>query len=152
MELLRMRLLRIYLDTCCYCRLFDESEQDKVIKEQELISAILDLSPVMNYVILGSLALRTEISKIRDTEKRIGVSDYYNSTVNEYIPYTNGITKLARTMSTNVRLGGFDSLHLAFAVTANADYLLTVDNDFEKASSKLNLKVKVINPQKFWEV
>jgi hypothetical protein len=31
MGLLRIELLRIYLDTCCYCRLFDESEEDKVI-------------------------------------------------------------------------------------------------------------------------
>ncbi|MDR2693257.1 MAG: hypothetical protein LBB74_03470 [Chitinispirillales bacterium] len=106
----------------------------------------------MKHVVLGSLALRTEIGNIRDTEKRIAVSDYYKSAVNEYIPYTGSITKLARTMTAKVGLGGFDSLHLAFAISASADYLLTVDNDFEKASSKLNLKVQVVNPRKFWEV
>ncbi|MDR2728548.1 MAG: hypothetical protein LBB56_05390, partial [Chitinispirillales bacterium] len=141
---------KIYLDTCCYCRPFDESEQEKISKERNVIGAILDLSPIMDYTIVGSLALRTEIDEISDTEKHQAVSNFYKSAVNEYIPLTDTIIEHGRIMSATAGLGGFDGLHLAFAESAGADYLLTVDNQFEKASSKLNLKVKVINPLKFW--
>ena len=142
--------MKIYLDTCCYCRPFDEPEQEKISKERDVIGAILDLSPIMDYIITGSLALRTEIDKISDTEKHLAVSNFYKSAVNEYIPLTDNIIEQGRTMSAAAGLGGFDGLHLAFAESAGADYLLTVDNKFEKASGKLHLKVKVINPLKFW--
>jgi len=42
-----------------------------------------------------------------------------------------------------------DGFHLAFAENANVDILLTTDNKFEKAVSKLSLKLKVINPLKY---
>jgi len=144
--------VKIYLDTCCYCRPFDEPEQEKISNERNVIGAILDLSPIMNYVIVGSLAIRTEIDEINDTEKHLAVTNFYKSAVNEYIQLTGSIIEQGRTMSQMAGLGGFDGLHLAFAEAAGADYLLTVDNKFEKASGKLNLKVKVINPLKFWGV
>jgi hypothetical protein len=43
----------------------------------------------------------------------------------------------------------FDRFLLAFAETAGVDALLTTYDNFEKACSKLSLKIKVMNPLDF---
>ena len=43
----------------------------------------------------------------------------------------------------------FDRFHLSFAENADADVLLTTDDNFEKACSKLVLSIKVMNPLNF---
>ena len=49
-------------------------------------------------------------------------------------------------------LDTLDSYHLACAESANADLLLTADEDFERKGSAINSKTRVINPVKFLEV
>jgi hypothetical protein len=42
-----------------------------------------------------------------------------------------------------------DRFHLSFAEDAEADVLLTMDDKFEKACSKISLKTEVKNPLNF---
>lgn len=42
-----------------------------------------------------------------------------------------------------------DSLHIAYAESLNIDYLITTDRLLINASSRANLRIKVINPINF---
>lgn len=42
-----------------------------------------------------------------------------------------------------------DSLHMAAAEAAQTDAMLTTDDKLEKAASKIDLKIAVVNPLKF---
>ncbi|MDR0305407.1 MAG: hypothetical protein LBI42_01070 [Chitinispirillales bacterium] len=138
--------MKIYLDTCCYCRPFDESDQDKIVNERAAIAAILN--PLMDFDILGSLAVKVEFNRISDSIKREDVELLYNSVVSAHLPYTLNIKKRADAL-TAIGVGKYDSFHIAFAESAKADYLLTVDKKFVNKSNNLKVSVKVINPLDF---
>ena len=52
-------------------------------------------------------------------------------------------------MSEQTKIRKLDSFHLSFAEKSNIDFLLTTDRKFESACSKIDMKVKVINPIKY---
>ena len=56
---------------------------------------------------------------------------------------------MVKELSRKTKIRTLDSFHLSFAEIFNLDVLLTTDIKFEKACSKMNLKVKVINPIKY---
>ena len=61
--------MKIYLDVCCFNRPFDDQLQDRVHLESEAVLSILNHSQVSNWVLIGSEAVDSEISKIPDDEK-----------------------------------------------------------------------------------
>jgi predicted nucleic acid-binding protein len=52
-------------------------------------------------------------------------------------------------LSEQTKIRTFDRFHLSFVENAEADVLLTTDDKFEKACSRINLKIKVMNPLNF---
>jgi len=143
--------LNIYLDTCCYCRFFDDLTQDKTRRECDIITNILEFSPALGNIIIGSSVLFFELNRISDCEKRQKVLDIYNGAAAKI--YTDVLpeieTRAQALMQSGLKL--FDSYHLSFAESAGADILLTTDDNFEKICSTINSKVRVINPIKLWE-
>jgi len=139
----------IYLDNCCYSRLFDIITQAKVKAEAEKIQFIINNRFLGNYVIIGSLVVISEIRGIADAKKRKAVSDCYFDTISGNVQlYAQG---LARAYELYLKgLGKMDSRHLAAAETAGAEFLLTTDADFIKKCAQKNFTtVKVINPLDF---
>jgi predicted nucleic acid-binding protein len=59
------------------------------------------------------------------------------------------ILKRVKELSEKTTIRTLDRFHLAFAENANVDVLLTTDDKFEKACSKMNLTIKVMNPLNF---
>jgi len=120
----------------------------RVETEAVLIENIIDLCKTASIIIVGSAAIITELRYIRDTEKRGNVLTFYKSATVELIRPTADI--LSRTQKLIAQgLGDFDAAHVALAEAAKADYVLTVDDDFERTASKLKLTVNVINPSNF---
>ena len=62
--------MKLYLDICCYSRLYDDQMQVKIYMESEAILNILNISKINNDDIIGSPALDLEIDQIDDAEKR----------------------------------------------------------------------------------
>lgn len=143
--------MKIYLDTCCYCRFFDDLAQEKTRKECDIIMNIFEYSSVLGNTIIGSPVLYFELNRIEDNEKRQKVIDLYNENAIIYTDFSPEIEKRAQMlMQSGLKL--FDSYHLSFAEAAGVNVLLTTDNNFEKVCSKINLKIRVTNPLKLWEV
>jgi len=64
----------IYLDTCIYCRPFDDQSQDRIAKETEAFAKILKLAELGKVIIVGSDVLSDELDEIVDTRKSMEVS------------------------------------------------------------------------------
>lgn len=140
--------MKIYLDNCCYNRPYDEHTHDRVRIEAIAVMSAVEFCRLAGYGIVGSIAVVNEINKIRNVDKLNKVREFYNRAINDYIPISADIAKRARTLQAK-GLKALDGFHLAFAEAAEADFLLTTDDRFEKACAKMNLTLKVINPLNF---
>jgi len=141
--------MRFYLDNCCYNRPYDDQAQEKIHLEGEAILALINRCRQNNDEITGSSVLDFEIDNISDTEKREKVKYFYEQTITLRIDFTKKILERAQELSKQTNIRTLDIFHLSFAEFSNVDVLLTTDSKLEKASSKLKLKIKVINPLKY---
>jgi len=67
----------------------------------------------------------------------------------EKVAYNINIYNRVKELSEQTKIKTLDRFHLSFAENSNDDILLTTDAKFENACSKMNLKIKVINPIKY---
>jgi len=141
--------MKLYLDSCCYNRPYDDQAQEKIHMEGEAVLTIINRCKQNNDVIIGSSALDLEIDQISDIEKKEKVKYFYNQTITMKIDYTADILKRVRDLSERTNIRTLDRFHLSFAEYSDADILLTTDAKFERAYSKLNLNMKVINQLRY---
>jgi len=140
------RKLIVYLDTCCYSRLFDVTDQIDMIKEAGRIRYIIRNRFSGRYRFIGSDVVITEIRQNPDNKERRITERLYNKIISGKVATTEQSISRARELQLK-GLKEMDSFHLALAEAAVADYLLTVDKDFIKKCSQRNFTtVKVINP------
>ena len=141
--------MKLYLDNCCYNRPYDDQTQEKVHMEGEAILTIINICKQNNDEIIGSPALDLEIDQLSDIEKKEKVKYFYDQTITTKVNYTEKIFNRAQELAEQTNIRTLDRFHLSFAESSDADILLTTDIKFEKACSKINLQIKVINPLKY---
>jgi len=138
--------MKVYLDTCCLNRPFDDQSQERIRLETEAMMIILARFSRREWSWLGSQALEIEIDRAPDAEQRSRlkrVSDF----VGEFIKI--GSKELERASELE-KLGfvGFDAVHLACAETGKAEIFLSTDDRLLKRAKRQSkkLRVKVANP------
>ena len=136
------------MDSCCFCRPFDDQSQERVHIESEAILIIIKRAQQKIDEIIGSDVLSLEMARIFDEDKKQKIKDLYEITGTK-VRYTEHIFERAREIMSKSSIRAFDSLHISCAEKARADILLTTDDAFEKASSRLELSIKVMNPIKY---
>ena len=141
-------MLKLYLDTCCYNRPFDDLEQEKINLEANAIENIFRKHINKEVEIYKSMAIDFEISKIKSDNKRRQVEDLYDAMELTEIDYSEEIKQRAIELR-QYNIKDMDSLHLAFAESKDVDYFITTDRLLINASKRENLKIKVINPINF---
>jgi predicted nucleic acid-binding protein len=141
--------MKLYLDTCCYNRPYDDQTHERIHLEGEAVLAIVNKREQTNDEIIGSPVLDFEMEQIENIEKQEKVKNFYAQTINKKIEYNIDILKRVKELSGQTKIRTFDRFHLSFAENAGVDVLLTTDDKFEKACSKINLKIKVMNPLNF---
>jgi len=141
-----MGTLTVYLDNCCYYRLFDDDTQPKIRAEAAKIRDIIRHRLDGKYIIIGSGFVVEEMGKTRDAALRIAVEALYNRTIAGSVETSAQYIERALYLE-RYGLGAMDAQHLATAEGAGADFLLTVDKDFIRICTEKKLTtVKVINP------
>jgi predicted nucleic acid-binding protein len=138
--------VKLYLDNCCFNRPYDDQTQEKIHLEGEAVLAIIKKNKEKNGEIFGSPVLDLEISQIINDEKREKVKTFYEQTINSKIEYHENIFRRAKELSEQSLIRALDRFHLSFAENMSVDILLTTDIKFERACSKLNLNIRVMNP------
>ncbi|MDR0628886.1 MAG: hypothetical protein LBG24_04485 [Treponema sp.] len=141
--------MKLYLDNCCYNRPYDDQTQERIHLEGEAVLAIINKYKQNDNEIIGSPVLDMEIEQIRNIEKQEEVRNFYEETINRKIGYNLDILKCVKELSEQSNIRTLDRFHLSFAEYAEVDVLLTTDDKFKKACSKLNLNTKVMNPLNF---
>lgn len=127
--------MRIYLDTCCYNRPFDDPANERVRIEIAAIQIIMARVGSGEWKLIGGDALSSEIMQNEDFERRRGAL-LLLSRAAEWVELSSDVLELgSKFESCGVR--GMDSLHLASATKAGADVFLTVDSRLYRRARKL---------------
>ena len=141
-----MDRLKVYLDSCCLNRPFDDLTQSNILQEAEAVRKIMELAKAGKIISVSSQFVKYELESIKSQEKRDEVLSFYQCDI--YHTLSERIVSLSKYYQT-FKLKTFDSLHLATAESNDIDYLLTTDTDFIKYAKRLNLKTKIVNPCQF---
>lgn len=135
--------LKVYLDTCCYNRPYDDQTQlrinleaqAKLYIQKQIVDGKLDL--------IYSFISVYENSQNPFSIRKNAISDFFSNAVT-YIDETNVDVIKSRAegiMKTGIKTK--DALHVSCAIEAKADFFVTTDIRLLKYSSN---EVKIINP------
>ena len=138
--------MKIYLDTCCLNRPFDDQEQERIRLEAEAVMIILGRLSRKEWIWLGSQALEIEIDRAPNADQRSRLKR-----ISIFVGDVVGIgpKELVRASELEqLGFSGFDAVHLACAESGGADIFLSTDDRFLKRAKRFAKKihVKVANP------
>lgn len=139
-------MTKIYLDTCCLNRPFDDQTQERIRLESEAVLAIISRIEKGEWDWVGSEVLMDEIEQTPDTQKLSRAR-----LLSGFVKQTVEVGEAEVERSKELRREGFkefDSLHLACAETAKADVFLSTDDRLLKLAKRVpkRLKIRVMNP------
>ena len=137
------RPLKIYLDTCCLSRLFDDQTQTRIHQETEAIRQILNYFQDGCWLWISSDVLVDEIENNPNETKRIQIKRRLIHVDQDISVETSEMSR-GRQLET-LTFQAMDALHLACAESGSADVLLTTDdrllNKARSVQSQLNIEV-----------
>jgi predicted nucleic acid-binding protein len=139
-------MTKVYLDTCCLNRPFDDQTQMRIRLEAEAVLAILARIENGDWVWIGSEVLKDEIEQMPDTQK-LGRVKLLSGFIQESIEI--GEKEINRAMKLQKEgFQVFDSLHIACAESAQVDVFLSTDDGLLKLAKRMSkrLNVRIENP------
>jgi predicted nucleic acid-binding protein len=140
-----MKNARVYLDTCVWCRPFDEVRDERIFDEAMAFVRIVGKAERDEITVLGSDVLLFEVSLISPAEKRKAVGELI-ARVAEITHLTERSKKKAEEIM-ECGMNAMDALHIAVAVENGANMFITTDEDILKRRECLSGWIEVKNPQ-----
>jgi hypothetical protein len=140
--------MKLYFDNCCYGRPGDDHADLNTFMEAAAILDIIGMAGT-KYTIFGSRALDKELAANPKEKQRAESQALYNKAVSARAEYVRSVFKQYIPLAQSVGIRNEDALHLCYAISAGADYLLTTDGKFLKRAARLALPIRVINPLDF---
>lgn len=135
--------MKLYLDTCVWCRPFDE-ENERILRETNALQSILKKVDEEEVEIIGSSVLLVEVSLISFKEKKESIEELINK-VCKIVTLTENSIKLAEEIMQRCKINAMDALHLSIAAE-NADIFITVDDEILNKSKCLSKYLSIKNP------
>lgn len=137
---------KIYLDTCCLSRPFNDQTPIRIRQETEAIEIILKNFSTGDWSWIVSGALTLEVDNNPEVSQR---TEMKFQMADAYIDVSISEIEIAR--GRDLEKLGFkrlDALHLACAEKGNADVFLTTDDRLLRRAKRLSskLRVSVENP------
>ena len=143
----------VYLDTCTWCRPFDDQTQDRIREETSAFYEIMLHVDRKDIKIAGSEALLAEIEDIRDEAKRERVRMLVKRGTSLFVKLDEGVKKIAVVIERICSLHGGDALQVASAKIGGAKYFITTDEGVSERAKCINKEIGIfiINPKNFVE-
>jgi predicted nucleic acid-binding protein len=138
--------MKIYLDNCMFNRPFDEQTHIRIRLETEAKLAIQEEIRRGTYQLIWSYILDYENSKNPFQERKEQIIKWKKYAITD-IEENTEIIKTALLLNSK-GLQKMDSLHIACAVFAKADYFLTTDDKVIKKANTLT-GIKITDPIDF---
>jgi predicted nucleic acid-binding protein len=144
-------MIRVYMDTCCFNRPFDDQNQLRVRLESEATLLVLESVTRGKWALIGSDALDAEIVAIRDPIRRRRVMNLTRAAT-EQVSIDADRSRRQQVLEV-MGFGSYDSVHIACAEAAGADVLLTTDDALIRRARRMqhHLAVRVENPVSWLE-
>jgi predicted nucleic acid-binding protein len=136
--------VKIYLDVCCLCRLFDDQTTSRIRLEATAVQEIIRRCSTHELILVTSEAIASEISMIPDIRKRLGV-EKIESVAQERVLIDEGIILRMREIIA-MGIEAMDSLHIACAERAGSVLLTTDDELITFFKSGQDIQVQTENP------
>lgn len=142
--------MRIYLDTCCYNRRFDENIPDELIQEKLAMYKILKYIVKKKINLVTSFMLHYEILQIKIDKQRESINLFIKNNRKIYIG-VEFIEILNKKVDKIIKSGikHKDAYHLASAIFTECDYFVTFDKKLLKFKSD---EISTINPVDFVKI
>jgi predicted nucleic acid-binding protein len=143
--------MRIYLDTCCLNRPFDDQSQPRIRLEAEAVALVLERFHRRKWKWIGSSILMYELGQTKNKDRRerllllAGESHLVIEITEEILSHAEKLELMG--------FDAYDAIHLASAEQAKVDIFLTTDDNLLKISdrNKQLFSFIVINPVKWLE-
>ena len=135
--------MKIYLDNCCFNRPYDDQSQLRIRLETEAKLKIQEDIRSNLYSLIWSYILDYENNKNLFRERKEQIEQWHLYSEID-IEENEEVLELASQIR-NHGIKKMDSLHIACAVKAKADYFLTTDDGVLK-KAKLIKNVKITDP------
>ena len=139
--------MRIYLDTCCYNRRFDENIPSELIPEKLSIYKIQEHIVQKKIQLVTSFMLHYEILQIKNLKQRESIEMFVRINRKMYVG-VEFIDILDKKVENIIKSGikHKDAYHIASAIFTECDYFLTFDKKILKYNSD---KIIIMNPVDF---
>jgi len=139
-------MTKIYFDTCCINRPFDDQTQVRVRLEAEAVLGVLGRIENGEWKWVGSEVLMDEIEQTPDAQ-RLSRIKLLSGFVQEIVEIGEKEVKRAKELQKD-GFQVFDALHIACAESAKVDVFLSTDDRLLKQAKRVSkrLHVKVENP------
>lgn len=145
--------MRIYLDTCVWCRPFDNQGAGRIRSETKAFFEIASLVDANELEIVSSEALLAELEELRDYEKRDLALQLVDKACSREAPLNEEVRTLAGNIAEVCGLSGPDALQVASALSIRSEFFVTTD-DFVTEKGKYikeEFGIEVSNPREFVE-
>ena len=140
--------MRIYLDNCCFNRPYDSQTEFKVSMETRAKLHIQEMIRQGKLELAGSYMLEFENEQNIDRMKKTVIRNYQQTYSAFYVPIERREilrAKIEEIMAYHISYK--DATHIACAIYAKCDYLLTTDIRFMKRYK--GNEIVILNPVEF---
>ena len=136
--------MRIYFDSCCLNRPYDDLRDNAVRMEAEAVLTIIDICESDSWEYFSGDVLWDELLGMSNADKREKVLLLYHS-ASLHIDLTDEMVTRAKELE-QFGIKSYDALHAASAEAGNAEVILTTDRKFINAAKRSNVTIPVRNP------
>jgi len=139
--------MKVYLDNCCFNRPYDDQSFLRIRLESEAKLKIQEEIRNGTYKLVWSYILDYENSKNPFREREGQIAKWQKYAI-EDIQESAEVLALARILN-KYRIMKMDSLHIACAIHAGADFFLTTDDGILKKSIPVTQDLRITDPIDF---
>jgi len=125
--------MKVYLDNCCFNRPYDDQSHLRIRLEAEAKLNIQEEIRNRAYVLVWSYMLDYENSKNPFRERREQISKWRRYAAEDIIESEDVLSAAGKLHENGIKK--IDSLHIACAIKAGADYFLTTDDGILKKAT-----------------
>ena len=139
--------MKIYLDNCCFNRPYDNQDQVLISLETQAKLYIQQMIKNGEIQLVTSFILWYELSQNPYSMRKKGITDFIKENTSEFVNVDEDRhikMKAEKIMATGVQMK--DAYHLACAIDAGCDYLVTTDKRMLKYTTQ---EIMIINPINF---
>ena len=139
--------MRIYLDTCCYNRPFDEQKQEIIRRETHAKMEIQKMIRHKKLELVTSYILETENAENPYDGKRLAIKGFVDAHSTIFVSEENSgkVEKMSREIEqTGVHI--MDACHVACAILAGCDVFITTDKRLLKYHTDA---IRLMKPEDF---